>query len=264
MSAHTPLFSGSYRHGPDEVTICIRSCGEAWEVASLSASDEATCAFATDEGSVASVFAAPRTGTDRYPDWARFEWGTRQTRNSPPRRRVWRIAEDRDWALFLGQASPDRSDVETYPLAAALWRGWCRSATAIPVALLWPADVRAHVWLVTPGKMPLYFAVAGRLTPDAVMLLLDHHTDTRRLALDLGGTSTDFEDAARALFPGPVRRTEPFGHLRVDEALRPAIQSHRAPDLFLPALGAALARAEGAPAVWMPCESSLEVAADDA
>jgi len=262
MSDTSPLFSGSYRHGSDEVTICIRSCGEAWELASLGRSAEATRAFATDEGSVASVFTAPRTGTDRYPDWARFEWDTRQTRNTSAKRRVWRIAEDRDRALFLGQSSPERSGTETYPLAAALWRGWCRSATPIPVALLWQADVRAHIWLVTPGKMPLYFAVPDRLTPDAVMLLLDQHTDTHRLALDLGGVAEDFEDAARSLFPGQVRRTEPFGYLRVDAALRPDIQSHPAPDLFLPALGAALARAEGAPAVWMPCESSLEVAAD--
>ena len=92
--------------------VVIRACGEGYELISLTSGDCCELAQADDSESLAALFYAPRSGADRYPDWAAFEWSVRIPDGPKRRSSVWRIAESSDWAAFLGQAVTLRGEAE--------------------------------------------------------------------------------------------------------------------------------------------------------
>jgi hypothetical protein len=243
-----------------EWNVGIRARGEGYELTSLAPDACSELARADDTESLAALFYAPRAGADRYPDWAAFEWSVRIPDGPARRSWVWRIAESSDWAAFLGQAVPPGA-VRVFPLAAALWKGWRPGHSARPKALYWQSEVRGHLWITRPAELPAYQLLDFDVSPDILLLALSRLEDPSNTLLEIGGVSEEVRSALARILPGPVRPVEPFADLIVDSPLRAELSELEDPTAYLPALGAALALANGAPPVLNVCASWPEVAA---
>jgi hypothetical protein len=254
---------GRYETDRVTATVTIRVCGEAYEVVSLEPAEHAAVAVAMDtHAAYAALFTAPRAGADRYPDWALFEWTTRLGREPESPSRVWRIAENRDWAVFLGQHVESEHAGDAFPLPAALWCAWGRRPTAGPRALFWQSDGGGHLWVTDPFDLPTYTRLEVDTEPDALVLALSQRADPRRVVLEVGGVPPQYTQALARIFPGQIRPTEPFADYRVAPALREKLLALADPTVCLPALGAARALAAGAPPVLSLCASSPAFTAD--
>jgi hypothetical protein len=255
--------TGRYETASGSVAVTIRACGEAYEVMSLEASEHADEAVARDTpAAYAALFTAPRSGADRYPDWALFEWTTRLGRDPECPARVWRIAEDRNWAVFLGQYVAAADHGVAFPLPAALWCAWGRKQAAGPRALFWQSQGGGHLWVTDPFNLPTYTRLGADTQPDALVFALSQRTDPRSVVLEVGGVSFEYNSALARIFPGQIRSSEPFADYLVAPALREKIVALSDPTACLPALGAARALADGAPPVLSLCASSPAVTAD--
>jgi hypothetical protein len=237
--------------------------GEGYEVVALKARSNVPLSHAADRDALAAMFTAPRAGADRYPDWADFEWRTRLGQARPDFERVWRIAEDRRRVAFLGMAVCCPGDDVPLPVAAALWRGWCRTPGLDPRALFWNSKAGGHLWLVHPFELTRYVGLGPTPEPEAVVCALATLTRPERLVLEAGGLPYDYWTELERLFPGELRSVEPFADLMVAPDVRERLSSHADPTAFLPALGAALALLQGVPPVYRLCESSPEAGAVD-
>jgi hypothetical protein len=250
---------GFYQAGHRSCYVSLKRCGESLELTGLNQSAGLPVASAGDKDAVATLFRAPRVGTDRYNDWAQFEWDTRHSGFGGCRSRVWRIAESRDWACLLGQSTRDAEAM--FPTAAALWRGWQRSVTSTARALYWHGSLRSHLWLVRPFELPRYIALSDTPTADSLLVALSQFGDIRHLTLDLGGTSAAFDDSVARLHPGSLRTVEPFVELHMTPVVRDQIIGLADPSVYLPAVGAARALLDGPPVPLKLCGSLPEVAA---
>jgi hypothetical protein len=250
---------GFYQAGDRSCYVTLERCGEALQLTSFDRTEGLPVASAGDKDAVASLFRAPRIGADRYNDWAQFEWESRNSGFGGNRSRVWRIAESRDWACFLGQSTRDSQAM--FPTGAALWRGWQRQVSSTARALYWHGSQRSHLWLVTPFELPRYIALSDSPTADSLLVALSQFGDIRHLALDLGGTSAAFDDSVARLFPGSLRTVEPFVEVHLTPEVREEIIGLRDPSAYLPAVGAARALLNGPPVPLKPCGSLPEVAA---
>jgi hypothetical protein len=256
-------FGGRYETESGPVCVTIRTCGEAYEVVSLEAAEPAAVAVAADTPAAhAALFTAPRAGADRYPDWALFEWTTRLGREPEHPLRVWRIAEDRNWAVFLGQCVESDYAGISFPLPAALWCAWGRKQAAGPRALFWQSSRAGHLWITDPFNLPTYARLGADTQPDALVFALAQYADPRSVVLEVGGISPEYNLALTRIFPGRIRPTEPFADYLVAPALREQIVGLTDPTACLPALGAARALAHGPPPVLSLCASSPAVTAD--
>ena len=250
---------GFYQAGDRSCYVTLERCGESLQLTSLDKTEGLPIARAGDKDAVASLFRAPRVGADRYNDWAQFEWGSRNSGFGGNRSRVWRIAEHRDWACYLGQSTRDSQAM--FPTGAALWRGWQRLVSSTARALYWHGPLRSHLWLIKPFELPRYLALSDSPTADSLLVALAQFGDIRHLTLDLGGTSAAFDDSVARLFPGSLRTVEPFVELHLTPEARNEIIGLRDPSVYLPAVGAARALLDGPPVPLKPCGSSPEVAA---
>jgi hypothetical protein len=250
---------GCYQADDTSCYVTIERCGESLQLTSLNETEGLPVARAVDRDAIASLFRAPRVGADRYNDWAQFEWESRAGGFGGHRSRVWRIAESRDWACFLGQST--RHAQALFPTGAALWRGWQRFQSSTARALYWHGSLRSHLWLVRPFELPRYIALSDTPTADSLLVALSQFGDIRHLMLDLGGTSPAFDDSVARLFPGSLRTVEPFVDLQMTPAARDQIIGLHDPSVYLPAVGAARALLDGPPVPLKPCGSLLEVAA---
>jgi hypothetical protein len=255
--------AGLYRTDAGEWGVTLRQVGEGYEVVALKARSGVPLACATERDALAAMFTAPRAGADRYPDWADFEWRTRLGFARPDFDRVWRIAEDRRRVAFLGLAVRGGGADWPLPVAAALWRGWCRTPGLDPRALFWNSSAGGHLWLVHPFELPRYVGLGPMPAPEAVVCALTSMTRPERLVLEAGGLPYDYWVELERLFPGELRSVEPFADLMVASDVRDRLSSHSDPTVYLPALGAALALLQGAPPVHRLCESSPEAGAVD-
>lgn len=255
--------AGVYRTDAGEWSVTVRRVGEGYEIISLDAAAGVPVASAADREALASMFCAPRVGADRYPDWADFEWRTRLGAVRPEFDLVWRIAEDRHRVAFLGMAVRAHDDDFMVPLAAALWRAWCRTPGLDPRALFWNSGRSGHLWVVHPFELPRYVGLGVEPRPEAVVCALTSLTRPERLVLEAGGIRRDYWLELESLFPGELRSVEPFADFVVAPEMRDRLSSHADPTAFLPALGAARALMQGAPPVHRVCESSPEAGAVD-
>ena len=256
------LFGGRYTTTHGSWDVALRACGESYEVVELSAMRADTVATAADVNNYSALFTAPRAGADRYHDWAEFEWIARLGNIDTRKTRVWRIAETQTWATFLGQATDPGTDDFQLPLPAALWRGWSRHRSNVPRALFWPSEQFGHLWLTHPRSLPRYIRLGSDMSADALVFALSGFVEPRLVTLDIGAATPGFCEALRRIFPGRIARMEPFSEFQIAAPIRSQIRALENPSMFLPALGAARVRAEGAPTVLRICESSPEFTAD--
>lgn len=254
--------AGTYRTGAHEWSLTIRQVGEGYEVVALKAVAGAPT-VAADHDALAAMFCAPRAGADRYADWADFEWRTRLGAARPAFDWVWRVAEDRQRVAFLGMAVRGEAVERHVPLAAALWRGWCRTPGLDPRALFWASGQSGHLWLLHPFDLPRYVGLGPNPRPEAVVCALTSLIKPECLVLEVGGLDRDYRAELESLFPGELRKVEPFADLLVTPEVRDRLACHSDPSAFLPALGAARALMQGAPPVHRVCESSPEAGAVD-
>jgi len=241
-----------------DLWVTLQRLGEGLSLKSLSRAARIPFASAVEKDAEAAVFWAPRTGADRYPDWAAFEHSCRFPGNAPSR--VWRIAEDPTRVCYLGQQMV--GGAVAYPMAAALWRGWLPTAIRAPRGLLWQGVQRAHLWLVAPSRFPRHVAFAGVASAEAVLVALACHADSSSFTLELGGVPGEVASELSARFRGPIVPVEPFAQLRVPAPLRERLLDLEDHTTYLPAVGAALALLEGPPRSLVTCESLAAVAAD--
>lgn len=260
--AHLHGIAGRYCAAGGEWSVTLRRCGESYEIVSLTAERDAALAVADDAESVTTEFTVPRAGADRYPDWAAFEWNVRFGESKGFRKDVWRIAEDRTSATFLGLAVPETMRQACFPLAAALWRGWRGVRSGAYRALFWNSDHCGHLWLARPFAPPTYVRVGPHPTPEEVVCAVTLLDQPPRVVLEVGGVSLDYWRELTRAYPGRTCQAEPFGDYLTQPRLREQILSAADPTLYLPALGAARALADGAPPVISLCESSPEHSAD--
>lgn len=236
----------------------LRRVGEGLALEGLAHSDQAPLARAVESDATSSVFIAPRSAADRYPDWAAFEYSCRQGERGAETR-VWRIAEDSNRVCFLGQSFHAKGAI--YPLGAALWRGWPLNSQAHGRALYWQGALQGHLWLSCAGQFPRHVGITGIASAEALLVALSCHDDLRALTLELGGVADDFRSELTAHFPGPIVPAEPFADLQVPNPLREILLDLEDPTVYLPAVGAARALLEGPPAPLARCELSQAAAA---
>lgn len=260
--AHAKGIAGRYCTDKGQWAVTLRPIGENYEIVSLEVAAGSAVAEACDMDVFAAEFTVPRAGVDRYPDWAAYEWDTRLIEAHRYRRDVWRIAEDNDCVTFLGMAVPQQPDTPLLPLAAALWRGWSRQRAPGRRALFWNSNHGGHLWVLQPFGAPRYVRLGKQPSAEEVVLAVGMIDDPERVVLEVGGVGLDFWRELTVTYPGRTCQTEPFSDFAVDPSLRERILSAPDPTLYLPALGAARAFAEGAPSVLTICESSPEHSAD--
>lgn len=258
------IFGGRYQTPEGKWDVALRPCGESYEVVELSASRADTVAIADDANNYSALFTAPRSGADRYPDWAEFEWSARLGNIDSQATRVWRIAESLNWATFLGQAVEPGSEDFLLPLPAALWRGWSKHKSTVPRALFWPSEKFGHLWLTDPSSLPRYVRLGSAVSADALVFAMSRFVEPRHLTLDIGAATPEFREELTGMFPGKILCLKPFSEFVISPSIRDQIGALKNPSMFLPALGAARVRAEGAPPVLSICESSPEATADGA
>lgn len=252
------LATGQYSDLRGDFTVTLRRLGEGLALDSLDFARRIPLARAVEKAATAAVFVAPRSGADRYPDWAAFEHDCRLPATSAFSR-VWRIAEDSTRVCLLGQTVAERG--AHYPLAAALWRGWLRSPGKSLRGLYWQGELEGHLWLCTPNEFPRYITLAEVESSEALLVALASHVDPGSLSLELGGVAVAFQSEFASVFPGNVMPVEPFAHLQVSSPLREQLLGLEDATLYLPAVGAARALLEGPPRPLTPCESLPAAAA---
>jgi hypothetical protein len=258
LFAHRDGVVGRYRTDAEEWAVTLRVCGEGLELAALAATDGAPEVITDDRIAIGASFAAPRTAADRYPDWAAFEWQSRLEGLEPYRTSVWRIAEADDRVFYLGMATRAGEEIACIPLAASLWRGWTERKPEHKRALFWYTGKHAHMWLARPFAEPRHLRIGPNPRPDEVVCAVtsvDHPAD---VILEVGGVSLDFWRELTRAFPGRTRQVEPFGELLMPPGVREQVLATPDPTVYLPAIGAALAIAQGAPPVIHLCASSPE------
>jgi len=254
--------AGRYCTDKGQWAVTLRPIGESYEVVSLAAASGAVVAEAFETNVYAAEFTVPRAGVDRYPDWAAYEWDTRLIEADRYRREVWRIAEGVGSVTYLGMAVSQQSETPSLPLAGALWRGWSRNRSLGRRAMFWYSDHCGHMWVLQPFGPPRYIRVGKHPTAEEIVCAVAMIDDPERVVLEVGGVGLDFWRELTSTYPGRTCQTEPFCDFLVGPAVRDQILSAADPTMYLPALGAARAYAEGAPSVISVCESSPERTAD--
>lgn len=252
------LAAGCFSVATGDYNVTLRRVGEGLALASLDCMAPVPVACALESQGASSLFVAPRTGTDRYADWAAFEYGCRLTATGPTR--VWRIAEDSDRVCLLGQSTDEVG--ARYPLAAALWCGWPQNSRTTGRGLFWQGSVQGHLWLVSPTDFPRHVGFRGEVSAESLLVALACHGDPRRLVLEVGGISRPFLAEISERFLGTIVPVEPFARLQVPPPLRQSLQDLEDPTMYLPALGAARALLQGPPEPLHPCVLSQAAAAE--
>jgi hypothetical protein len=241
-----------------DFTVTLRRLGDGLALDSLEFARRIPVARAVERAATAAVFMAPRSGADRYPDWAAFEHACRLPSTSAYSR-VWRIAEDATRVCLLGQTVQERG--AHFPLAAALWRGWSRSPGRSWRGLYWQGEFEGHLWLCTAHEFPRHIILAEVESSEALLVALASQVDPGLVTLELGGVARAFQSEFATVFPGKVMPVEPFSHLQVPPPLREQLLGVEDATLYLPAVGAARALLEGPPRPLTPCESLPAAAA---
>jgi hypothetical protein len=258
LFAHPEGIVGRYRTDAGEWAVTLRACGEGLEIAALAETGDAQEVITDDSSAISASFSAPRAAADRYPDWAAFEWQNRLENLRPFRASVWRIAENDDRVFYIGMAVHSAETRVCIPLAASLWRGWAARRPEHKRALFWHTGKYAHLWLARPFAAPHHIRIGPDPSPDDVVCAVAAVDNPADVILEVGGLSLDFWRELTRAFPGRTRQVEPFTEILMPPSVREQVLAAPDPTVYLPAIGAARAFAEGAPPILRLCASSPE------